>query len=67
MRKNPEQYFNFGFTYEDFETYLMKLMYCRAVRRFIERKRMQKIEEYLKTANGLPMAAFMYDRKDDRK
>ena len=56
MKEYPEQFFNFGFTYEDFQSYLMKLMYCRSVRRFIERKRMQRIEEYYK--NGLPMLGF---------
>lgn len=40
MQDNPEQYFNFGFTYCDFKSYLMKLTYCRAMRKFIERQRL---------------------------
>lgn len=46
MKENPEQYFNFGLTYNDFKSYLMKLAYCRAVRQFIERKRLEKIAEF---------------------
>ena len=44
MKKYPELYFNFGFTYEDFKAYLMKIMYCRAVREFIEEKRIERID-----------------------
>jgi hypothetical protein len=40
MQDNPEQYFNFGFTYCDFKSYLLKLTYCRAMRKFIERQRL---------------------------
>jgi hypothetical protein len=43
MMENPEQYFNFGFTYCDFKAYMMKITYCRAIRKFIERKRLEKI------------------------
>lgn len=43
MQENPEQFFNFGFTYNDFKAYLFKITYCRAIRKFIERKRLEKI------------------------
>lgn len=46
MKTYPELYFNFGFTYEDFKAYLMKLMYCRSMRSFIEKKRVQRIDEF---------------------
>ena len=46
MRDSPEQFFNFGFTYNDFKAYLLKITYCRAVRRFIEGKRLQRIAEF---------------------
>ena len=46
MRDSPEQFFNFGFTYNDFKAYLFKITYCRAVRRFIESKRLQRITEF---------------------
>ena len=46
MEDNPEQFFNFGFTYNDFKSYLLKITYCRAVRKFIERKRLEKILEF---------------------
>ena len=39
-------FFNFGFTYNDFKAFLMKITYCRAMRRFIERKRLQAIAEF---------------------
>lgn len=45
-KENPELYFNFGFTHNDFRSFLMKLMYCRAIRNFIEKKRLQRIDEY---------------------
>ena len=44
MKMYPEQFFNFGFTYEDFTAYLMKMMYCRALRKFIETKRLQRMD-----------------------
>lgn len=52
MRKNPEDYFNFGFTFNDFKAYLMKIMYCRAVRNFIEKERIKKIDEYNQSNQG---------------
>jgi hypothetical protein len=51
MRENPEQFFNFGFTYNDFKSYLFKLTYCRAVRRFIEKKRLERIAEFQENNN----------------
>lgn len=53
MKSSPELYFNFGFTYEDFKAFLMKIMYCRAMRRFIERKRIERIDEYNRTNQSL--------------
>lgn len=58
MKRSPEFYFNFGFTYDDFKAYLMKTMYCRAVRTFIEKKRLEKIDEYNEKNRG------MYDLQD---
>lgn len=52
MRENPEHYFNFGFTFNDYKAYLMKIVYCRAVRKFIENKRIQKIDEYNQNNQG---------------
>lgn len=46
VQANPESHYNFGFTNNDFKAFLMKLMYCRVVRNFIEKKRIQKIDEY---------------------
>ena len=46
MQDFPEQYFNFGFTYCDFKSYLLKLTYCRSIRKFVERKRLEKITEF---------------------
>lgn len=46
MQDNPEQYFNFGFTYNDFKSYMMKLTYCRAIRKFVEKKRLESILEF---------------------
>lgn len=46
MQENPEQFFNFGFTYNDFKSYLFKITYCRAIRKFVERKRLEKIAEF---------------------
>ena len=43
MKDNPDDYFNFGFTFNDFKAYLLKMTYCRAVRRFIEQKRFEQI------------------------
>ncbi len=40
IQENPEQFFNFGFTYCDFKSYLFKITYCRAIRKFVERKRL---------------------------
>ena len=51
MRENPEQFFNFGFTYNDFKSYLFKLTYCRAIRRFIEKKRLERIAEFQENNN----------------
>lgn len=34
IKENPEQFFNFGFTYNDFKSYLFKITYCRAIRKF---------------------------------
>ena len=65
MKENPESYFNFGFTFNDFKAYLMKIMYCRAVRRFIERKRIQKIDEYNKENRGVFEGGLQ--RYDDRQ
>jgi hypothetical protein len=48
MNENPEQFFNFGFTYNDFKSYLFKLTYCRAVRIYIEAKRLERIAEFQK-------------------
>ena len=52
MKKYPELYFNFGFTYEDFKAYLMKLMYCRAMRSFIEKKRVERIDKFNEENQG---------------
>lgn len=52
-KQNPELYFNFGFTHMDFKAYLMKIMYCRVVRRFIEKKRIERIDEYNSQNRGL--------------
>lgn len=35
IKEHPELYFNFGFTYNDFKAFLMKMVYSRAVRNFI--------------------------------
>jgi hypothetical protein len=51
LQENPEQYFNFGLTYPDFKAYMLKLTYCRAMRKFIERKRLEKIAEFQKNNN----------------
>lgn len=48
IQENPEQFFNFGFTYNDFKSYLFKITYCRAIRKFVERKRLEKIAEFQK-------------------
>lgn len=56
IKENPEAYFNFGFTYNDFKAYIMKITYCRALRVFIEKKRLEKIIEFQKNN---PQAAFL--------
>lgn len=35
MKENPNDYFNFGFNLNDFKTYLQKLVYCRAAKKYI--------------------------------
>jgi hypothetical protein len=37
----------------DFKAYLMKIMYCRVIRRFIEKKRIERIDEYNSQNRGL--------------
>ena len=62
VKENPEQYFNFGFTYEDFKAYLLKLTYCRAMRKIVERKRLERIEEFQKNNQfTFGMEAVTYD------
>ncbi len=56
IKENPEAYFNFGFTYNDFKAYIMKITFCRALRVFIEKKRLEKIIEFQKNN---PQAAFL--------
>ena len=51
MQDNPEQFFNFGFTYNDYKSYLFKLTYCRAIRKFIEKKRLERIAEFQQNNN----------------
>jgi hypothetical protein len=51
MSDNPEQYFNFGFTYNDFKAYLFKITYCRSMRKFIERMRLDRIKEFQENNN----------------
>ena len=44
IKQNPEEYFNFGFTYNDFKQFLLKLMYMRAERKFFEKSFSEKID-----------------------
>lgn len=43
MREHPEEFFNFGFNFNDFKTFLLKLVFMRAERRFIERGLNEKL------------------------
>jgi hypothetical protein len=47
MKEYLGNYFNFGFIYEDFQAYLLKLTYCRELRKFIKQKRMRKLSNTL--------------------
>jgi len=60
--ENPEQYFNFGFTYSDFKAFILKITFCRALRMFIEKKRLDKILEFQKDN---PQAAFLCGFNED--
>ena len=62
IKENPEAYFNFGFTYNDFKAYIMKITFCRALRIFIEKKRLDKIMDFQKNN---PQAAFLCGYTDD--
>lgn len=46
IKEHPELYFNFGFTYNDFKAFLMKMVHARSVRNFIEKKRLERIDQY---------------------
>lgn len=37
FKEYPEEYFNFGFNYNDFKAFLLKLVWMRSQRRFFER------------------------------
>lgn len=64
MEQNPELYFNFGFTYNDFKAYILKLSYCRAMRKFIERKRLEKIADFQRN-NNFEIGDFGYENNAD--
>ncbi len=62
MMDNPEQHFNFGLTYSDFKSYLLKLVYCRSIRKFVEQKRLERILEFQKANSDL---SFAFHREEE--
>lgn len=44
MRNYPEEFLNFGFNFNDFKAFLLKLVFMRAERRFIERGLNEKLK-----------------------
>lgn len=44
MRHFPEEYFNFGFSFEDFKQFLLKMLWMRTERRFLEKKLKERPE-----------------------
>lgn len=41
IEDNPEDYFNFGFNLQDFKQFLIKIVFSRATRQFIDKNRLR--------------------------